>query len=304
MENHSRFTQKVAILAYLLLTCSTACGSRGIPDSLMYLSQPRPGLVPEVFAPGIVSLDNQVEFNITFTPDGMEIYFTVGTRTQTSIMFTKLENGHWTEPELAPFSREYANWSPFISGDGQKLYFVSDRQPDASSPRSDPNIWMVERTEEGWTEPKYLDEPINSFDAEYTPFVASDGTLYFLSNRPGGYGQIDIYFSKLIDAKYSTVENIGEPINTQYSDEGMVMTQDGRYMILTSNRPGTRGDVDLYIGIRNEDGSWQPPQNLGDKFNTSSPQYAPRFSLDGKFFFFFSEGDMYWVDSKALDEFK
>ena len=142
-----------------------------------YLGQPHPGLAPEVFAPGIVSLDNQAEFNITFTPDGREIYFTAGTRTETNVMVARLENGHWTEPELAPFSREYANWSPFITGDGQNLFFVSDRPLDGSSRRSDPNIWMVERTEGTWTEPQCLDEPVRSFDAEYTPFVASDGTL-------------------------------------------------------------------------------------------------------------------------------
>jgi len=304
VENYSGFVQKLVFLICLLLTCSTGCSSQGIPESLMYLGQPRPGLAPEVFAPGIVSLDDQLEFNITFTPDGKEIYFTVTMRNQASIMFTEMENDQWTEPELASFSREYANISPFISSDGQKLYFVSDRPPHAASSRNDLNIWVVERTQAGWSEPECLDEPVNSLFDEYTPFIAGDGTLYYLSSRPGGYGQADIYVSKLIDGEYSTTELLGEPINTRYSDEGVAISPDGRFMVFPSNRPGTRGGVDLYISERSEDGSWQEPQNLGDEINDAGPQYSPRFSLDGEYFFFFSRNDMYWVDSEILDEFK
>jgi hypothetical protein len=270
----------------------------------MYLGQSRPGLTPEVFAPGIVSLDNQLEFNIAFTPDGKEIYFTVTSGNQASILFTEVENDRWTEPELASFSREYANVSPFISGDGQKLYFVSDRPPDAASSRNDRNIWVAERTQEGWSEPKYLREPVDSLFDEYTPFIAGDGALYFLSNRPGGYGRLDIYVSRLIGEEYSTAELLGEPINTRYSDEGVAISPDGHLMVFASNRPGTHGNVDLYISQRDENGSWQEPQNLGDEINDAGPQYAPRFSLDGNYFFFFSRNDMHWVDSKMLDEFK
>jgi Tol biopolymer transport system component len=279
-------------------------GAHWVSDDLMYLSQPRPGLTPEIFAPGIVSHPNQLEFNIAFTPDGREIYYTVIANSQTSIMFTKLENGSWTTPGLTPFSRSYANWSPFISPDGLRFYFVSDRPTQASGTRRDPNIWVVERDQAGWTEPECLSEPINSLYNEYTPFLANDGTFYLVSDRPGGYGQTDIYSSKLTNGKYSVVENLGQPINTVYSDEGMLITRDDRYMILTSNRPGTEGDVDLYFSVRNEDSSWQVPRNLGGIFNTKGPQYAPRFSPDDAFFFFFSEGDLYWVDSKVFDAFK
>lgn len=288
-----------AVLATLVSGCGAAAS---IPESIAeedwYLGQTPPGPEPELFAPEIISPAGQAAFNITFMPDEREIYYTsapVGT------LVTRFEDGGWTTPEAASFSLDRDGWSPFISPDGQRLYFVSNRPPDAASSRDDSNIWVVTRTEDGWSEPEMLPEPVNSAYSDYTPFVAGDGALYFISDRPGGYGWADIYVASPTDGGYTTVENLGEPVNTPYTDEGMVVSPGGRYMILTSDREGGYGGTDLYLSVRDGDGLWQDPVNLGPAINTPGPEYAPRLSLDGGYLFFFSQNGMYWVSREALE---
>ena len=269
-----------------------------LTDDLMYMGQNRPGLIPEVFAPGIISIGGQSESNITFTPDGKEIYYVAGTDQRSMIMTSRLENGEWTEPESASFSQEYSNWGPFVSPDGQKLYFTSNRPPEDSSSRSDPNIWVVRRTEDGsWSSPEILPEPVNSESWDGIPSVYQDGTLVFISDRDGA-PDANIYKSDLSDEGYVEVEKFPEPVNTTYPDIGPILTIDMQYLIFASMRPGASGE-DIYISARNEDSSWSEPRNLGEPINTPGPEYAPRLSLDNEFLFYCSNDDLYWVDSPS-----
>jgi len=270
-----------------------------VPTSGPYLDQPAPGPLPQMFAPGIVSMEDQSEYAITFSPDGTEIYYTGGPAG--GIMVIRLVNGQWAEPEITSLSVAYDSWGPFVSPDGSKLYFVSNRPPASAPDRQDANIWVASRVEGGWSEPEYVPAPINTPFHEDTPFVASDGTLYFVSDRPEGLGLSDVYASPLTQDGYTKVENLGEPVNSPYVDEGPVLTQDNRVMLLASNRPGTIGEADLFSSILGADGAWQEPENLGEAINTFGPEYAPRLSLDDRFLFFSAQGDIYWVDANVLD---
>ncbi|HEV2131982.1 MAG TPA: hypothetical protein VGR27_12795, partial [Longimicrobiaceae bacterium] len=143
---------------------------------------------PEIFAPGVVSTD-QEEYRITFTPDGRTAYFGRAARffpvsRQASIYVTHLVRGRWTTPQVAPFSGEYSDIDPFITPDGSQLFFSSIRPVDGQ-PRLDADIWMVERTRTGWSEPIHLGNVVNSPNDDLYPSVARDGTVYFGSSRPG-----------------------------------------------------------------------------------------------------------------------
>src|SRR5688500_8587930 len=111
---------------------------------------------PAIFAPDVISDDNE-QWRITFTPDGKTAYFAESpeffpfTR-QATIYVSTLVNGAWTEPVVAPFSGQYSDIDPFLSPNGQRLYFSSIRPVDGVT-RGDIDLWMVERTPDGWSEP-------------------------------------------------------------------------------------------------------------------------------------------------------
>jgi Tol biopolymer transport system component len=274
-----------------------------VEEVQVYLDQTPPGLEPEVFAPRMVSINNRGEFRAAFSPDGREFYFSITTespRTPYGLLFTEQENGGWTD--LAPPSFfEAGDLEPFLSPDGQRLYFTSNRPPIASD--EDYNLWVVEQTEAGWSEPKLLAEPINTTASEWYASETNDGTLYFASERDDGEGGLDIYFSEPSDGQYSTVENIGDSINTIYEDFDAYINPEEKFMIFCSSRPGGQGGSDLYISFRQDDGAWIEPVNMDEPFNTYSDEFAPSISPDGKYFFFNRWGNLYWVDAKALDEF-
>lgn len=121
-------------------------------NTIDYFGQTPPGDTPIVFAPGVISLEGRFERVPAFSPDGKELFFTVTTSDWSpTIMYSKNENGHWSEPDTAFFAKVYNNTEPFFSPDGQRLYFASNRPP--GSPPWNGDIWMIERTEEDWTEP-------------------------------------------------------------------------------------------------------------------------------------------------------
>ncbi|HIG39470.1 MAG: hypothetical protein ABGY96_13660 [bacterium] len=92
-----------------------------------YLGQHPPGMVAEVFAPGLISTA-QSEINSVFTPDGNEFYFTGWSKeVGTKIMVTRQTKGRWSKPEVASFSEQYSNVDPALSQNGQRIYFGTRR---------------------------------------------------------------------------------------------------------------------------------------------------------------------------------
>ena len=101
-----------------------------------YLGQKSPGMTPEIFAPGIICTGFN-ERDITISPDGKEIYYGFLTGRHITIMQTKLINGRWTEPEVAPFAADdnFFHLEPCLSTDGKKMFFLSTRPPQGKEPK-------------------------------------------------------------------------------------------------------------------------------------------------------------------------
>ena len=95
----------------------------------------------------------------------------------------------WGIPRTPSFSGQYDDFAPFLTADGSRLYFASNRPTNGvGSPQSHTDLWSVERTDAGWSEPRALEAPINGAGNENALCVASDGTIYFSSDRSGGQG--------------------------------------------------------------------------------------------------------------------
>jgi ankyrin repeat protein len=271
-----------------------------------YLGQKKPGLTPELFAPGVVSTEKK-ELNSVFTPDGKEFYFTIQGQGKCKIMVMKQENNRWIKPGVTSFSGEgeYCDIDLFISPDGKKLYYCSNRPLEGKEEsKKDFDIWVVERIKDGWSAPQNLGNLINSTEDDFYPSVTRDGTIYFNSLRPDSKGSRDIYRSKPVNGKYEKVENVGDVINSEFFEGDVLISPDEDYMIYTVDRPGGFGRGDLYLSFRDKNDNWTTPENMGNKINTEHHEYCPILSPDGKFLFFSRNNDIFWMDAGIIQKFK
>jgi len=272
-----------------------------------YLGQKPPGMTPEIFAPGFISTEGR-ELNSVFTPDGKEFYFSKRMPDGVySICFTRQGEKGWTKPERAPFDSEYTDVDMCVSPDGQRLFWGSTR-PANGKPFEECKIWYVIRQKDGWSEPKFLEGPVNAAERALYPTMTKDGTMYFQSKRPGSFGEADIYRSRLVDGVYQEPKNLGPAINSENHEGDVLIAPDESYIIVSTRRPHGFGRSDLFVSFKKKDGSWTPLANMGEPINSEGTDYCPMLSPDGKYFFYTStktgHGDIYWVDAKIIDRFK
>ena len=246
-------------------------------------------LRPQLFGENVISTADD-ESHPAFTPDGKTIYFLKNDPSfnHWTIVVSHEQNGKWIKPEVAPFSGQFSDADPFITLDGERFFFISTR-PVNGKPKEDTDIWMLKKKDNGrgasatWSEPQHLDA-VNSDANEWFPTASKNGNLYFGSERPGGKGKCDLYVSRLVDGKYQTPENLGEPINTAGNEVEPFIAPDESYIIFAgTGLPESRGAYDLYMSFR-RDGGWTKPTNLGDKINSVAWDFHRKFRLTGNGF--------------------
>lgn len=155
----------------------------------------------------------------------------------------------WSEPilmELKPFGADTITIGhPSISKDNKTLFFASDMEGGIGGR----DLWMITRANENsnWSAPKNLGKDINTKGDELFPFIHANGNLYFSTNGRRGMGGLDIFKAVPTDInQWGQVENMKYPINSGYNDYSIVFEDDRDRGYLTSNRPGTKGQSDIF----------------------------------------------------------
>ena len=235
--------------------------------------------------PSIFDAGSENRFGLTFTPDGGTAYWVEwngkwGSRKnpKSAIYTAHKENGTWSKPEPAPFSRQYSDDFPFVSPDGLWLYFVSERPVSNSDEDPDADIWRYSLAEDNRLE--HLS--INSESAEFSPVVTSTGALYFASTRDGGFGQGDIYRAAPMEDGFAPAENLGPAINSHTGEWNLWVSADESELIFeASSRPGNVSvSGDLYYSWRTPAG-WTAAVPI-EPLNTGRSDLAPRIHPDGQ----------------------
>jgi outer membrane protein OmpA-like peptidoglycan-associated protein len=191
---------------------------------------------------------------VYISPDEMQLitYISVKNRKGNLFQSTQMEGGSWSplQPFPEPINSKHHESSACLSVDGKTLFFVSKR-PNGIGKR---DIWTSTKNNNGgWTAPINLGRTVNSASDEEAVFLDQSGkTLYFSSNKKGGYGGFDIYQTELIDNVWSTPKNMGLPFNSPNNDLFFTLLKDEKSAFLSSDREGTLGNLDLYRVTQNE----------------------------------------------------
>jgi len=294
--------RRIFIFFLVFIAVNLNCLQDGVSDTWKYLNQTPPGKTAQLFAPDIIK--HLAHSSLTFTPDGKEIYWsTVSKQNETrKIYYIKYENDRWSKPNVAPFSGDYHDDHPFISNDGQKLYFASKR-PKTLDEKEENDIWILNKTEQGWGELA----PIDKLIGYWTPSVTKNGTIYFLDIKIGYKGNCGIFRAESKNGEYSTPEFLPEQINQKDSQDWCpFIAPDESYLIFSSDREGGYGSGDLYICFRDESGKWKKSINMGQSINSEKQERFPGVSPDGKYLFFTrwfdspNLHDLYWIDAGII----
>lgn len=271
------------------------------PHSIPY-PVPAPGSTPLVFLPDLISRSGSLEFNAAFSPNGKSFYFSLSKDGQWDIHVSRHDGTSWGPSSRALFSEDqYSEADPVCTPDG-RIYFISNRPKDGKGKSSDFDIWFVEPLPSGgWAPPQNM-AALNSDRDEYYISFSPQGDAYFGSDRPGGFGAMDIYVSRRIDGQYLPPENLGPGINTAESEhDPCLVSAEGDLLVFKSeNRPDGMGEADLYASRRDRDGKWRQAVNLGRPINTPAYEYCCYLTPDRRYFFFSSELDIKWVDAAYL----
>jgi hypothetical protein len=276
-----------------------------------YFGQLKPGPKAEPFAVQVLSArsDHYIR-SITFSPDGTEAYWPVidlNDNYRRWIVGSRMVEGTWMRPELAPFSKKgYEDDVPCISPGGDKLLFISRRPLKQGDAVGKENIWIMTRDGEGWSDPVPLPEAVNALYTIHQQ-VSLDGedNLYFSGEGPGGYGELDIYCSRYADGEYQQPKNLGPVINGPEGDYTPFIGADGSYLIFTRNI-GERWT--LLISFRDRDGAWTSPADLREIIEGVAGMDLgnPFVTHDGRYLIFFGERDggitPFWTDTSFIEE--
>ncbi len=243
--------------------------------------------------------------------EGTEAFFTVqspdGAISQLA-RIRKVDN-KWTETELLAFCDENSYMEPFLSTDGLRLYFASDR-PERGEKVTAKNfdLWYVERktTSDSWSEPLNLGKSVNSENNEFYPTLSKNNNLYFTMDAKTGKGKDDIYFCEWDGKKYASPVLLNDRINSSGYEFNAFISSDERFLLYTKyNAEGGFGSGDLYIAKKDQNGAWQKAENLGSVINSKYMEYCPFYDEKTQTLYFTSRRvHIESKDFKNMDEFQ
>ncbi|MDQ3101911.1 MAG: OmpA family protein, partial [Bacteroidota bacterium] len=163
------------------------------------------------------------------------------------IYFSEVVSGEFGQNEwgvLIPFQHndpDHNYGHPFVSHDGKRLYFVSDRPGGIGGT----DIWFCDNLGNQWGVPQNIGPKINTVGNEMYPCLKRDSTLYFASTGHPGLGGMDLFYSRLSRNGPGNVFNMGYPMSTRYNDHGLLLINDSTGFF-ASDRPGGAGSDDIY----------------------------------------------------------
>lgn len=197
------------------------------------------------------------------------------------IVIATKENGNWTSAVgIAPtINSDFNEGACSISADGRTLIFTSceGRKSFGSC-----DLYYAVKNGEEWGKPKNLGKMVNSSSWDSQPSLSADGkTLYFVSNRSGGFGKRDIWVTHQKEGEWDKPVNLGPGINTPQDETTPFIHFNGKSLFFASKGHVGLGGLDIYVSER-QGVQWSVPYNLGYPTNDYQDQSGLFITADGK----------------------
>lgn len=241
-----------------------------------------------------ISPDNQIMYFTRKQPhvkrigeiiqtDKEDEFFSYATRNPSTGMFDQ------GRPMPPPFNTSSNEGGPTISVDNKHLFFTVCKNEGGEQANCD--IYYSDFTGGQWTKPEKvpgLNDPV-FWDSQ--PTLSADGkTLYFCSDRKGGYGGVDIYKSvkNTTTGQWEKPVNAGRPVNTNGDEFAPFLHSDFNTLYFSSDGHPSVGGQDIFFTKMGEEGKWAEPKNIGVPINTTVDDIGFYVSFDGKFAYFAS----------------
>lgn len=274
-------------------------GEKKVINDYVQISTFRLGLInnPVSFEP--VNLGENVntqweEYVNSLTADEKQLFFTrkrpmvvdsAGDRRRflEDFFYSVFSDSLWQEAQIlkSPIDSRGDAGAMSISADGKVMYFTSCFRPDSYGSC---DIYRAERIGSGWSQPVNLGQKINTELWDTQPSLSPDGqTLYFVSNRKGGFGSSDIWKIEMQeDGTWGDPENLGSTINTSGAEMAPFIHFDNQTLYFSSDGHPGMGRTDLFKAKKLTGNIWSEPVNMGYPINTSDDELAVILNAKGK----------------------
>lgn len=221
---------------------------------------------------------------------------------QEDLYYSQWNKDHWSraQPLEGVNTEKYNEAGHCVSADGKTIVFTGCNMPGGLGSC---DLYISYFKNGSWTQPANLDSPINTPGWESQPSLSADGNvLYFSSERPGGYGLRDIWYTeKSASGRWSTPKNIGAPINTTRNDSSPFIHADNQTLYFMSDGLPGMGGTDLFFSKRIDTEHWDVPINLGYPINTIGNEGALVVNIDGDKAYYTSTGAKTLQDKDGLE---
>lgn len=180
-----------------------------------------------------------------------------------------------------------------ISGDGHYLFFMRcDNRSENGWDQGGCDLYMAYTADSIWSQPETFGATINTPAYEGMPCLSPDNReLYYVSNREGGFGGMDIWMSKFENGLWQAPRNLGPEVNTPGDETAPFIHIDNNTLYFASNGHPGMGGTDLYYSRRINDTTWGGPQNMGYPLNTAADENSICVTIDGQRAYLASDRD-------------
>ncbi len=235
--------------------------------------------------------DEKANFNPLISADGKSFAYEVSLKFYDAVMFSKIVNGKWATPvNITPELQSDGDfYISCLSADGKLLYISKDDNINS-------DIYVSSYQEGNWSKAAKLNKNINTKYWESHGFISEDGNeLIFASDRPGGFGGLDLYVAHKINGDWGVAINLGPEINSQFNEDRPFLVNNGKTIFFSSQGHDNIGGYDLFRTELQSNGIWSRPANLGYPLNTPDDDiffmpvengksgYYSRFKVTGGF---------------------
>lgn len=246
--------------------------------------------------------DDKANFNPLISADGKSFAYMVSLKFYDAVMYSRLNNGKWSAPiNITPdLQLDGDIYISCLSGDGKSLFLSKDDNYSS-------DIFSSSFNGTSWTPAVRLNKNINTKYWESHGFISETGDqIIFASDRPGGFGGLDLYVSHKVNGDWGPAVNLGPEINTQFNEDRLFLINKGKMLFFCSQGHENIGGYDIFRSDLQPNGLWSKPKNMGYPINTPDDNIFFMPTGDGRTGFYslfkesggFGKEDIYMITIK------